>query len=72
MVGHDMAVWAIIHKPRHGQGKPRHSQQQARAHGLTGGLCRVTKFCIVKKARDWPLGVVSRYSLYIVTGGRSG
>ena len=39
---------------------------------LAGGLCRDTKFCIVTRARDWPLGVVSRYSLCIVTGERSG
>ena len=44
----------------------------ARARGLAGGECRDTKFCIVTGARVWPLGVVSRYSLCIVTGGRSG
>ena len=43
----------------------------ARARGLAGGVCRDTKFCIVTGAREWPLGVVSRYSLCIVIGGRS-
>ena len=44
----------------------------ARARGLAGGLCRDTQFCIVIEARDWPLGVVSRYNLCIVTGWQSG
>ena len=43
----------------------------ARARGLAGGLCYDTKFCIVIGARDWLLGVVSRYSLCIM-GERSG
>ena len=43
----------------------------AHARDLAGGLCRDAKFCIVTEARDWPLGVVSRYSLRLVTGGQS-
>ena len=46
--------------------------ESARAGGLAGGECRDTKHCIVTGARAWQLGVVSRYSLCIVTGGRSG
>ena len=44
----------------------------ARARDLAGGECRDTKHCIVTGARVWPLGVVSRYSLCIVTGRRFG
>ena len=40
-----------------------------RARGLAGRVCLDTKFCIVTGARDWPLGVVSRYNLSIVIGG---
>ena len=43
----------------------------ARARGLAGGECCDTRFCIVTGAREWPLGLVSRYSLCIVTSGRS-
>ena len=43
-----------------------------RARGLAGVVCRDTNFCIMIGVRDWPLGVVSRYNLCIVTGGRSG
>ena len=42
-----------------------------RTRCLAGGVCRDTRFCIVTRARAWPLGVVSRYNLCIVTGGRS-
>ena len=70
MVGHDTASWAMIQPTT----RPREdtTQPAALAHDLAGGLCRNTQFCIVKEARDWPLGVVSRYSLCIVTGERSG
>ena len=44
----------------------------ARAGGLAGGECHDTKLCIVTEAWAWPLGVVSRYSICIVTGARSG
>ena len=58
--------------------RQRHGQEacdtvgSACARGLAGGECRDTKLCIVTGARAWPLGVVSRYSLCIGTGGRSG
>ena len=71
--------------PRHGRARPRHDRAMlrhsrdegcdtvgnTRVRGLAGGVCRDTKFCIVTGARDWSLGVVSRYSLCIVTGGQS-
>ena len=63
MVGHDTAGWAII--------QPM-TRPAARARDLARGECRDTKHCIVIGARAWPLGVVSRYSLCIVTGARSG
>ena len=40
----------------------------ARARALAGGECCDKKFCIKTGAQAWPLGVVSRYSLCIMTG----
>ena len=70
MVGHDTAGWATIQPTT----RPREATTQSlvRARGMAGGLCCDTQFCIMTEARDWPLGVVSRYNLCIVTGGQSG
>ena len=56
--GRDTTDWAAIRPAAH-------------VRGLAGGLYRVTPFCIVTEARDWLLGVVSRYNLCIVIGGQS-
>ena len=50
----------------------RDTTGNALSRRLAGGECHDTKHCIVTGERDWPLRVVSRYSLYIVTGGQSG
>ena len=61
------------HDTGHDTAKGGHdTADNVRAHGLADGLCRDTQFCIVTEARDWPLGVVSRYSHCIMTGGQSG
>ena len=73
MVGHDKVVWATIQpttRPRGGGGGGGGTTRPStRARGLASGLCHDTPFCIVTEARDWLLGVVSRYSLCIMTGG---
>ena len=61
------------HDTAHDKAKGGHDMaDSARACGLAGGLCRDIQFCIVTEARDWSLGVVSRYSLCIVTSGQFG
>ena len=75
----DTAVMGVAAKATTWQSMPHNTARSARntagsapARGLAQGEFHDTKFCIVTRARAWPLGVVSRYSLCIMTGGRSG
>ena len=63
----------VSHDTGHDKAKGGHDTSgNARTRGLADGLCRDTSFCIMTEVRDWRLGVVSRYSLCIVTSGQSG